>query len=396
MTDESSAAEGPEPLDRRSLRFTRIEAVNWRNFTSLDVPLQQRMFLVGPNASGKSNFLDCFRFLNQLVASGGGFEECVKRRGGVSMIRSFAARRIPHVTLRVSLGNDAHLEEWKYELSFRQDNQRRPLIEREVVWFRGSRVLDRPTREDEEDPARLRQTFLEQVNANRQFRTVFDFFSAVEYLHIVPQLVREPDRSVGKINDPFGGDFLEQIARTQKRSRDSRLKRINEALQIAVPQLQTLELFNDERGVPHLRGKYEHWRKNGAWQNEDAFSDGTLRLLGLLWALSVPSGTLLLEEPELSLHPQVVRQIPQMFGQVQKRTSRQVVVSSHSPEVLGDEGIGLNEVVVLFPGREGTSAALISNVADVEQEYNAGLDLPDIIRSLTAPDDSSQLSLFAG
>ncbi len=44
------------------MRFVQIGLVNWKNFSSVDVELQQRVFLVGPNASGKSNFLDAFRF----------------------------------------------------------------------------------------------------------------------------------------------------------------------------------------------------------------------------------------------------------------------------------------------------------------------------------------------
>jgi len=180
------------------------------------------------------------------------------------------------------------------------------------------------------------------VNVNREFRIVADFLSTVRYMHIVPQLVREPERSVGRVNDPFGGDFLELIARTPKRTRESRLRGIVAALKVAVPQLQ--ELHPDARGVPHLRGRYQHWRPHGAWQTEEHFSDGTLRLLGLLWAVTESSGPLLLEEPELSLHPEVVRHIPQMFGQLQRRTGRQVIVSSHSPEILNDSGIGNDEV----------------------------------------------------
>lgn len=53
---------------------------------------------------------------------------------------------------------------------------------------------------------------------------------------------------------------------------------------MAVPQLEDFELWLDIRGTPHLRGKYEHGRPQGAWQTEDQFSDGTLRLMGLLWA----------------------------------------------------------------------------------------------------------------
>jgi hypothetical protein len=54
------------------MRFSRIVLENWRNFKRVDVPLQSRAFLVGPNASGKSNFLDAFRFLHDVAASGGG------------------------------------------------------------------------------------------------------------------------------------------------------------------------------------------------------------------------------------------------------------------------------------------------------------------------------------
>jgi hypothetical protein len=50
----------------------------------------------------------------------------------------------------------------------------------------------------------IRLAYLELVNVNEAFRAVFDFLGSVQYLHIVPQLVREPDRSVGRTNDPFG------------------------------------------------------------------------------------------------------------------------------------------------------------------------------------------------
>ena len=59
---------------------TRMALENWRNFTRVDTTLQQRVFLVGPNAAGKSNFLDVFRFLHDIAAIGGGFQEAVQSR----------------------------------------------------------------------------------------------------------------------------------------------------------------------------------------------------------------------------------------------------------------------------------------------------------------------------
>jgi predicted ATPase len=261
--------------------------------------------------------------------------------------------------------------------------------------LRGNDVLlDRPNADDRSDPARLTQTHLEQVNVNKPFRELAGFFASIRYLHIVPQLVREPDRSVGRPNDPFGGDFLEQVAKTPEKTQKARLRRIQAALQVAVPQLQEIELWRDARGTPHLRGKYQHWRPQGAWQSEEQFSDGTLRLMGLLWVALDKEGPLLLEEPELSLHPEIVRVLPQMLARVQRRTGRQIFLSTHSPDLLRDEGIGLDEVLLLRPGAEGTEVTAAGSHQDVRDLLEGGLSLADVVIPKTRPERAGQLSLF--
>ena len=384
----------PPKARSAALRFTHVHLENWRNFSRVDNELEARLFLVGPNASGKSNFLDVFRFLHDIVAVGGGFQQAVKQRGGVSMIRCLAARRYPDISVRVVIGRDEHRDFWEYELRFKQDNLQRPFITSERVVRQGQVLLDRPTEGDQADQERLSQTYLEQVNVNREFRDIADFLLSVRYLHIVPQLVREPDRSVGKANDPYVGDFLEQLANTPEKTRNSRLRRISEALRVAVPQLKELEMYRDPRGTPHLRGKYEHWRRYGAWQSEDHLSDGTLRLMGLLWALLDGSGPLLLEEPELSLHPEVVRLIPQIFARVQRKTGRQILISTHSTDLLLDEGIGLDEVFWLQPEAAGTSVHVGSEIADAQVLLEAGAPLAEVVMPHSKPGEVSQLALF--
>lgn len=377
------------------MQLSRLRLANWRNFAQVEVSLQGRAFLIGPNAAGKSNFLDVFRFLQDLVAVGGGFEEAVAKRGGVSKLRCLAARRHSDIAIAVSVAQGDEGAVWDYEIAFSQDNRQRPVLKREVVRRAGEEVLHRPDAADRDDPERLHQTYIEQVNANRAFRELADFFRAIRYLHLVPQLVRESDRYVGRGEDPFGSDFLEQIARTQERTRNARLRRIGEALKIAVPQLQELQFFRDEAtGAPHLRGKYEHWRHKGAWQSEEQFSDGTLRLLGLLWAILDGSGPLLLEEPELSLHPDVVRSLPAMFARMQRRAGRQVLVSSHSADLLRDEGIGLDEVLLLRPSPEGTDVRPATDLDQVRALVEGGVPLPDALLPETSPPRAGQLTLF--
>ena len=374
------------------MRFRKLRLKNWKNFEDTgEIEILDRLFLVGPNASGKSNFLDAFRFLRDLAAS---FQEAVARRGGVGALRCLAAQRYPDIELRAELeAQDG--KRWTYEVAFNQDKQRRPLLKREFVALNGQTLLDRPNDDDRADPERLTQTHLEQVNVNREFRDLATFFASIHYLHIVPQLVREPGHLVDQTHDPFGGDFLEQVAKTPEKARQSRLGRIKAALQVAIPQLQEIELWRDVLGMPHLRGKYEHWRAQGAWQTEGQFSDGTLRLMGILWAVMDGQGPLLLEEPELSLHPGVVRVLPQMLARAQRRTGRQVFLSTHSPDLLNDEGIGLDEVLLLIPRREGTEVRTAGSQQDICALLAGGLPLADAIIPMTAPGQAAQLALFA-
>ena len=379
---------------RSAFRFAEIHLENWRNFLNVDVPLQGRVFLVGPNASGKSNFLDVFRFLADIVTVGGGFQEAVLKRGGVSRLRCLATRRNPDIVVHVGLGNPSGESGWDYELHFFQDNRQQPVVKKERVLRRGEEILARPLDEDRKDPARLTQTYLEQINANQAFREISNFFASVRYLHIVPQLVRDPDRSLGRKNDPYGGDFLEQVARTSDKTQKSRLRHIRNALRVAVPQLAEIKLFRDARGAPHLRGKYEHWRHQGAWQAEDQFSDGTLRLMGLLWSALDGTSPLLLEEPELSLHPEVVRFIPQMFARIQRRLNRQILLSTHSSDLLRDDGIGFDEVLLLQPGENGTSVRPAGELFEIRSLLEGGLSMAEVAIAKTQPQHPEQLSLF--
>jgi predicted ATPase len=374
------------------MHFTRIRLENWKNFLAVDVALQRRVFIVGPNASGKSNFLDAFRFLRDVADAQGGFQRAVHARRGVSQIRSLHARRYPNVGIDVHLDLDSVI--WNYRIAFTQDNQRRPIIERELVRRNGETILDRPDDEDTADPSRLTQTYLEQVNANKRFRDVTESLSRIRYLHLVPQLVREPDRSVGRVRDPFGGDFLEQVAGTPQVTLDSRLRRIGDALRIAVPQLKELNLERDARGVPHLRGLYEHWRPKAGWQTEEQFSDGTLRLMGLLWVFLDGTAPLLLEEPELSLHPAVVRHIPRMIARLSRKSGRQVMLSTHSPDLLFDEGIAPEEVLLLSPSKEDTSVTTARDDEEVRSLLEAGATLAETVLPRTAPAKATQLALF--
>ena len=378
---------------------SRLVLKNWRNFKDVDVRMGHRVFIIGPNASGKSNFLDVFRFLRDIVKPGGGLQKAISDRGGVSKIRCLAARRDPDICIDVYFADKlGEADSWKYAIGIKQvpRGYRQSVIAYERVWRRDQVILNRPDEDDAKDPIRKSQTHLEQINANRKFREIHSFLGSISYLHLIPQLLRYPEAFSGykMPGDPFGGFLLDHIAEAKKHSREARLRKIQNALKHAVPQLGQLTQTTDERGVPHLEAVYEHWRVHGARQREDQFSDGTLRLIGLLWSLFESDSLLLLEEPELSLHPQLVSQIPGLMHRLQSKRRRQVMLSTHSADLLEDRGIGGEEVLLLAPGKEGTSVHVTSDLLEVKSLLESGMSIAEAALPRTAPANADQLSLF--
>ncbi len=378
---------------------THLTAKNWRNFRGIDIDLRERVFIVGPNASGKSNFLDIFRFLRDIAKSdGGGLQKAIKDRGGVSKLRSLAARRDPEISIEISLAEVAgEPPRWRYAVAVRQGaaGKRPPFVSYERVWRDDELILDRPNDDDKADPQRLTQTYLEQIGSNEKFREIPHFLQKTTYLHLVPQLLRHADQIQGRIieDDPFGQAFLERIARTTKKNQKSRLRIIQDALKIAIPQLEQLEFVRDsDTGTPHLQALYSHWRPNAGWQREDQFSDGTLRLIGLLWSLLEGESMLLLEEPEQSLNSAVVGQLAPMIHRVQKRRHRQVLISTHSDALLS-EGIDGREVLMLTPSMEGTEVKVAADVSEIRVLLESGFTAGEAILPRSNPPFLEQLSL---
>ena len=328
----------------------------------------------------------------------GGFQDAVARRGGMARIRCLAARNFNHgrVTLRITIGDESNPTRWSYEVTFTAEPRglHRPILKKEIVTGEGRELLARPSADDKIDAERMTQTHLEQVNANRDFRPIVEFLRSIRYLHLVPHLIRDPERGADRIEDPYGADFLFRMAETPKKPRVRRLHQINQALRIAVPQLDELNLVQDDIGRWHLEARYKHWRPQPAVQNERDFSDGTLRLIGLLWSLlsGGKSGSpVLLEEPELSLHSSVVRQLPAILNRVRRAGGPQVLLTTHSNEVLADEDLDTDEVVILKPGEEGTEAQTATSLPDIQPLLDSELNLAEILSPRTEPDAVQEL-----
>ena len=169
---------------------------------------------------------------------------------------------------------------------------------------------------------------------------------------------------------------------------------MQQALRAAVPGFESLTIETDTAGRPHLIAGYKNWRSTPSKQNEADFSDGTLRLIGLLWAIiRTPAnpGILLLEEPELSLNNAIVRILPSVLAQARRSSDLQIILSTHAPEILNDEGIDPDEVLVLRVTDDGSRADLLSSLPKAMDDLDLGLTVSEAVDGLIAPADLAGL-----
>lgn len=384
------------------MKIRHLSLKNWMNYQKLETgELRDRMFVIGPNASGKSNLLDALRFLRDVALpagvkpSGGGLQKAVKDRGGLSKLRCVNARQDTEVLIEVTL-EGADGATWTYRLGFKGEGKanNRISLTQEYVKKDGVPMLMRPDKLDETDADRLTQPYLELTTANANFRGLSHFFSETTYLHLVPQLLKFANLIGGNTieQDPFGQGFLQKVAATGEKTRNARLRRIQKALDAVVPYFKDLRFKKDDiTGLPHIEANFTHWRPAGAWQRESQFSDGTLRLIGLLWSLMDGSSLLLIEEPELSLNEEIVRHLPRLIQQVQKqsKTARQVLITTHSEALLSDRSIPAEEVIRLAPDREGTRVRALDKQEKIM--LASGLSVGEVLLRTTKPKNVGQL-----
>lgn len=384
------------------LYISKLKLFNWKNFHECELKLTKRCFIIGANASGKSNLLDALRFLRDIAKQGGGLQSAVEQRGGVTKIRCLAARQRTDISIETELKDiETDVLCWTYCLKIKNvgggimKNQAVVLEENVFDHIRGKKVVSRTVKSKGEDNETLKYTFLEQTTANKDFRVLRDTFSEIEYLNVVPQLVRESGSAaltLGK-EDYYGRNFLNRLSVLPERTRKSYLRKINDVLRKVVPQMDELTFVRDDMGVPHIEARYKHWRDKGSKQNEVAFSDGTLRLIGFLFAMLDGNGVILLEEPEINLNSGVVEQLPEFIARMQRNKKRQVLVTTHSYDMLSSIGIGTAEVAVLETSPEGTKVSPLSDIPSLQAAVDAGFSIADAAIPAIKPSTANEMNI---
>ena len=387
-----------------SIRHVAIR--NFKSLGSVSVPLQRLTVLVGPNGSGKSNFVQALAFVQEGLAKS--IDVAFTTRGGVGAVRRRSGGHPWHIGVRLGLDlGDGARADYAFEIAakpkerFRVSHERcivqRPLQERFEFEIRdGIFEVPIPGIRPRVEPDRFA---LYAASATEEFRPVYDFLSRMRFYSIAPDRVREQQEAdPGEVLKPDGGNAAAVLKRLRDQDPEG-YDRVCRLLARAVEGVERVEyaLAGDKET---LRFRQDIGLKHPWDFPAISMSDGTLRLLGLLLAVyqSGLASVVAIEEPEATVHPAIAELVLQVLRDA--ASERQIVITTHSPDLLDSTGLRDEEILAVTKERGTTLIAPLAPAARQairERLYTPGELLRD--NELT-PDldaarrEADQLDLF--
>ncbi len=198
------------------------------------------------------------------------------------------------------------------------------------------------------------------------FRPIFDRLTAMGFYNLAPKLIRELQKPQDGRLLKSAGENIASVIRHLERTIPQSLKVIEEYLQSVVPQVQGVEHKSigsmetlEFRQV--MAGAIHPWRFSPL-----NMSDGTLRALGVLTALfqgnqDYSPSVIGIEEPETALHPAASGALREALQRASKHT--QVIVTSHSPDLLDDTDISADSLLAVVAASGETRIAPIDEAS---------------------------------
>ncbi len=337
--------------------FSHLSVRGYRRLKAIDVPLRRLNVLIGANGVGKTSILDVFRLLGasadrRLVASvleAGGLTSILTDDGSTSALE-FAVTYQPgakgEITYDLSLGERGALPVLTIDderLSQRPaDGSTRPTmwIETRAGW--PNYHWDNATNTALTDPGYDRSTYDRSETALSQspafskaivFRHMLNRVSAIYHSLDVSERapVKGPQRLYPTKTPGVNGEDLLSSLWTIRETDYSRYEDIENSLRAAFPSFAKLEFPPVAAGMFSL-GWRDSTFARPLYANE--LSEGTLRFLWLATLLQSPElpAVTLIDEPEVSLHPEMLRIIAELMRDAAERT--QLVVATHSDRLV--------------------------------------------------------------
>ena len=312
----------------------RVKIEGFKSLDSVEIELGRLSLLVGPNGAGKSNFIQVFELLGQIIR--GELEISVGRAGGASTLLHSTSSSAERILIEAAFDDNG------YDIALVPTDDDALIFEREVPWF-----IDRSKYSSPYTVAMgagHRESRLEGSRkhvAQWVLRRMSPWF--VYHFHDTSRTA--PVKKKGDIDDNErlrndASNLAAFLYRLQETDRSS-YSRIVDAIQSVAPFFDDFHLRPDRINSDRIQLEWQQ-RGSTSFFGPNSLSDGTLRFISIATLLLQPDppSLILLDEPELGLHPYAIQLIAEMLESCRE----QVIVSTQSVTLLNQ--LDISDVLI--------------------------------------------------
>jgi len=384
------------------MAIKKIKISNFKSFKDLEVELGKFNVLIGANASGKSNFIQIFKFLMDITNYG--LDNAISMQGGIEYLRNVNVGLSENFSLEIVsdqefgrvlerkrkglIGINAYETIYKFALQFKKREQEFEIVEDkltykgdffqlekkkdggieekeklgkgEIIYFvtndREIKVnlnisKDLGVREDDIIPQFLRRKFgPKDLLIGHPFYIYFfnDSFSIYDF---DPKLPKKGTPITGKAELEEDGSNLAIVLKNILEN-DDKKRKFSNLVKDLLPFVDDLDVekFADKSLLFKLREIYA----KKYYLPSSLISDGTINITALIIALYLDkkrSTSTIIEEPERNIHPYLISKVVEMMKDASQK--KQIIVTTHNPEMVKHAGV--ENILLISRDKEGFS-----------------------------------------
>jgi predicted ATPase len=362
----------------------RIVIENFKSFgDKVEIKLNKFNVLVGPNNSGKSNFLDALRFLSEIMNEN--INNALARRGSYKSVvfNGEENREIGFlINARVENSNIEYYLKIVWPANLKEEYLK--LDGKDLIIVKNGKDLwwSDMTNKYEEFPPYLsfsnsRLRYVVRTTGHllqHRFREIRRFGKILERIEVYNfdlQKLRQKVK-IGKVTklNSDGSNLTAVIHFLRNKDRET-YQELEKLLKSAVPEIKYLETPPTEQGEANLEVVEENLDKR---IDLSEISDGILWLLAHIYVLLFlePHSLVCFEEPSSFIHPRILQFLVNMF----KSVDAQVIVTTHNPFFVN---LVEPEDLIIFEKIEGkTKCKRIENPEEMKKRIIKDIPLGEI------------------
>jgi predicted ATPase len=311
----------------------RIVLQGYKSIEKADISLHQINVLIGANGAGKSNFVSLFQFMNRLVDQG--MQKYVAQAGGADQILHYGRKTTEKLQINLWFQQNRTLANG-YECTLIPTDEDLLVFEEERIYFHDRKVYSDPYQGPRSSQVHNETLLTEWMQmGDRVARYVLTALNSWKLYHFHDTSASSKVKQTGDINDNFflrpDASNLAAYLYLLRETQVDYYRNIVETIQLASPFFGDFVL----RPSPFNKEKIRlEWRERGSdvLFGPHALSDGTLRFICLATLFLQPPDrlptTIVLDEPELGLHPYAIALLADLVRSASQHT--QVILASQS------------------------------------------------------------------